>query len=60
VKHGKMQHKNMRRGLITEGKLIFQLLEQGLEDVGQVKEAFMENDGRCCLIRAETTSEGRT
>ena len=36
--------------MITEEELMSQIREQGLEDVGQVKEAYMESDGQISIV----------
>lgn len=53
IKDGKMLRKNMRRELITEDELMSQLREQGLDDVGRVKESFMESDGHISVVQKE-------
>jgi uncharacterized membrane protein YcaP (DUF421 family) len=53
VKDGQMLHRNMRRELITEDELMSQLRQQGIDDIGRVKEAFMEGDGRISAIAQE-------
>jgi uncharacterized membrane protein YcaP (DUF421 family) len=50
IKDGKLLRKNMRRELITEAELMSQLREQGLDDMGSVKEAFMEPDGHISIV----------
>ncbi len=50
VKDGRMLRRNMSRELITEEELMTQLREKGIEELGQVKEAFMEGDGRISVI----------
>lgn len=50
IKDGKLQRKNMRRELITEEELMSQLREQGLDDVDEVKEAYMESDGHISVV----------
>ncbi len=51
VKDGRILRRNMRRELITEGELMSQLREQGVEDITAVKSAHMESDGRISVIR---------
>jgi uncharacterized membrane protein YcaP (DUF421 family) len=51
IKDGKMLRKNMRRELITQEDLMSQLREQGLDDVGKVKEAYMESDGHISVVQ---------
>lgn len=50
IKDGRMLRRNMRQELITEGELMTQLREQGIEDLGSVRSAFMEGDGRISVI----------
>ena len=50
IRQGKMLRRNMRHELITEDELMSQLREQGLDDVGKVKEAFMEPDGHISVV----------
>jgi uncharacterized membrane protein YcaP (DUF421 family) len=58
VKDGKMLYKNMRKELITEEELMGMIRQQGLENVQEVKEAFMESDGRISVIAKEGQSQG--
>ena len=41
----------MRRELITEGELRSKLREQGVEEMEDVKEAFMEGDGQISVAK---------
>jgi uncharacterized membrane protein YcaP (DUF421 family) len=59
IKDGKMLRKNMRRELITEDELMSQLREQGLDDVGRVKESFMESDGHISVVQKEEQQKSR-
>lgn len=51
IKEGKMLWRNMRHELITEEELMSQLREQGLDDVKEVKNAFMESDGHISVVQ---------
>ena len=53
IKEGRLLRKNMRRELITEEELMGQLREQGLDNVGKVKEAYMESDGHISIVEQE-------
>lgn len=53
VKDGQMLRRNMRRELITEDELMSQVRLHGLNDLAQVKEAWMESDGRISIIPRE-------
>ena len=51
VKNGKLLYRNMRKELITEGELLSQLREQGVDDPAMVKEAYMESDGQFSVVQ---------
>lgn len=51
VKNGQMFHRNMRKELITKEELITELREHGIEDVAEVKEARIEEDGHISVIK---------
>lgn len=50
VKDGKMQRRNMRREFLTEQELMGKLREQGVDDVTDVKAAYIEGDGTISVI----------
>lgn len=50
VKNGRLLPQNMRQELITEDELIAQLHHAGLEDMRQVREAYIEGDGTITFI----------
>lgn len=50
IKDGRIQRGNLRRELITEEELIEQLREQGVQRVQEVKESYIEGDGRISVI----------
>jgi uncharacterized membrane protein YcaP (DUF421 family) len=54
VKNGQMLWRNMRKELITEEELKSQLREQGVDDLAEVKEAYLEGDGRISVVKRET------
>ena len=53
IRQGKLLRRNMRRELITEEELIGHLREQGIDEVGKVKEAFMESDGHISVVEQD-------
>lgn len=53
VLDGAIQHRNLRRELITREELETHLREQGVEDVAEVKLACMESDGRISVVKAD-------
>jgi uncharacterized membrane protein YcaP (DUF421 family) len=53
IRHGRVLRANLRRELLTLDDLRAKLREQGIEDVQQVKAAFMESDGMISVVRAQ-------
>ena len=51
VKNGSMYKQNMRKELITKEELIAELRENGVEDLSEVKEARIEEDGHVSVIK---------
>jgi uncharacterized membrane protein YcaP (DUF421 family) len=51
VRDGRLLRRNMRREFITEEELLARLREQGVEDLAQVKAAYLEPDGNFSVIR---------
>ncbi|HEX2913893.1 MAG TPA: YetF domain-containing protein [Chloroflexia bacterium] len=50
IRNGQINKRNMKRELITEEELMSQLRQQGVSDPSEVKEAFMEGDGRFSVV----------
>jgi uncharacterized membrane protein YcaP (DUF421 family) len=53
VRNGRMLHHNMRREYITEDELWTQLREQGVDDLSQVRKAYLEPDGEFSVVRKD-------
>jgi uncharacterized membrane protein YcaP (DUF421 family) len=53
IRRGRIQYRNLRAQLITQDDLLEQLREQGVEDVRQVKECYLEADGRMSIVRED-------
>jgi uncharacterized membrane protein YcaP (DUF421 family) len=51
VREGHIIPVNLRRELITQDELMAQLRKHGVEDVAEVKGAWIEDDGRISLVR---------
>lgn len=54
IKDGKLLRKNMRKEYLTEEELMISLRKEGLEKVEEVKNAFIESDGKISIV---TTSK---
>jgi uncharacterized membrane protein YcaP (DUF421 family) len=50
VQNGALLRHNMRKELVTKDELLSQLRQQGIEDIAQVKEAYMEPDGNFSVV----------
>lgn len=53
VRDGRILHRNLRREFVTEEELLSKMRQNGVEDLGQVKNAYMESDGTISVIRRE-------
>lgn len=52
VKNGKLLRRNMRREYLTEEELMEYVRKEGVDDVRNVKAAFIESDGKISIIKA--------
>jgi uncharacterized membrane protein YcaP (DUF421 family) len=53
VRHGRVLRANLRKEMLTLDDLYAKLREQGVEDVRQVKAAYMESDGMISVVRTD-------
>ncbi len=51
IRDGRMLHHNLRREFLTEDEVLAKLRESGVENVTEVKQAYMEGDGSISVIR---------
>jgi uncharacterized membrane protein YcaP (DUF421 family) len=51
IRDGQLQRRNMRRELLTEEEVLSQLREQGVDDVKDVRLAFIEPDGAFSVLK---------
>lgn len=51
IRNGRMQRKAMKQELITEDELLGQLRQSGVEDIKDVKAAYIESDGKISVIK---------
>lgn len=51
VKSGNLLKRNMRREYITEEELLESLHREGIDDISQVKAAFVEGDGAITIVK---------
>jgi uncharacterized membrane protein YcaP (DUF421 family) len=53
VRHGRILRDNLRRELLTIDELHAKLRQQGVEDIAQVKAAYLESDGSISVIQRD-------
>jgi uncharacterized membrane protein YcaP (DUF421 family) len=53
IQDGRVLRRNLRHELITEDELLGHLRLHGIDDVGQVKVAHMESDGRISVVKRD-------
>jgi uncharacterized membrane protein YcaP (DUF421 family) len=51
IKDGRIQWRNLKKEMITEEELLGKLREQGVEQVEEVKQSYMEDDGAISIIK---------
>lgn len=60
VKDGKIMRRNMRREMLTMEELNSQLRLQGVEDVSDVKECYLEGEGSISVIKKKSDDETKS
>ena len=53
VEDGRLLRHNMRYEMITPDELLSELRQQGLDDLAEIKQAFLEGDGEISVLRRE-------
>lgn len=51
INNGKLLHRNMRREYLTKEELMDHLRLEGIEEIGEVKSAYVEGDGKISVVR---------
>jgi uncharacterized membrane protein YcaP (DUF421 family) len=61
IKDGRIQKRNLRTEMISKEELLGELREQGVDDVKDVKESYMESDGHISVVKKDEgeTSKGK-
>lgn len=60
IEDGRPIRRNMDKEFLTHDELISQLREQGVEEVRQVKRAYLEGNGKISVIRKDREETGNT
>ncbi len=59
VRDGQMMRRNMRREFVTEEELMSYLHQEGIEDVREVKSAYIEGGGKITVVGRSESSRGK-
>lgn len=59
VRDGVKQEENLRRELISDEELAEMLREHDVEDMGEVRRAYLEPDGQITVLRKKGRGEGK-
>jgi uncharacterized membrane protein YcaP (DUF421 family) len=57
IKDGEMLLRNMRKEMITRAELMSQLRQQGIEDISEVKESYLEPGGNVSIIKKNSDDD---
>jgi uncharacterized membrane protein YcaP (DUF421 family) len=57
IKDGKLLRQNMKSEMITYDEIVSQMRQQGIEDIGEVKQACLESDGHFSFIKKDKDGE---
>ena len=58
VKDGELLRRNMRREFVTEQELMEHLRQEGIEEIADVREAYIEENGKFTAIRKKDSKQG--
>jgi uncharacterized membrane protein YcaP (DUF421 family) len=58
IKNGRLVPANMRSEMITREELMSHLRQHGIQDPGEVKNAFIEGDGHISIVKRDGTKAG--
>lgn len=51
IRNGRLQRQNMKKQMIQEEELMGQLREKGIRSAGEVKQCYLEADGRISILQ---------
>lgn len=60
VKDGQIIRANLRKETITEDELLSQLRQQGIEEIAEVKECYLESNGHFSVLRRFARDENQS
>jgi uncharacterized membrane protein YcaP (DUF421 family) len=59
VREGRVLRENLRKEMLTDDELQAKLRENGVDDVGKVRDAFMESDGQVTVIKRDGEGDAK-
>lgn len=59
MENGRFLYRNMRREFVTKDEMMSHLRLNGVEDISNVKEAYMEGDGQISIVKVEGEGESK-
>ena len=54
IEDGKLLHRNMKKEMLTEDEVLSQMRQNGIEDVKEIKVAYLESDGHFSFIKKDS------
>jgi len=60
IKDGEMIHEHMKKEFITEDELTSQLRQQGIDDISDVKECYLESNGHFSVLKRFPRQENKS
>jgi uncharacterized membrane protein YcaP (DUF421 family) len=57
IKDGKLLRRNMKKEMLTEDEVLSQMRQNGVEDVSEIKIAYLESDGHFSFIKKDSEEE---
>jgi uncharacterized membrane protein YcaP (DUF421 family) len=60
ISNGRLLPRNLRREYITESEIMAKLREAGVEDLAQVKAAYLESDGEISVLKRAARGPSRS
>ena len=57
IKDGKLLRRNMKKEMLTEDEVLSQMRQNGIEEVSEIKIAYLESDGHFSFIKKDSEEE---
>lgn len=57
IENGKLLRRNMKKEMLTDDEVLSQMRQNGIEDVSEIKIAYLESDGHFSFIKKDSEEE---